>query len=428
VDIDTLLELTREVSTKMERALELKQKAKAEGRELSRREQAEIDRVRREAKEISDRLPKQDGRQFQPAARSASRDEHEPELLRPSDSFAERVRERRGGFSGGGLRDDGYDDGSLGRVLGALVTGDRSQLRNDAEHRAMAESAGSGQYLISPELGSMVIDAARAQAAAFRAGALTLEMNEPIVYLPRLDGPVAAEWHVENDTLTGGDQTWSRVTLSAKTVVAGPLKVSRELWSDVDGNEVGRVLAADLSKQIALAIDKAVFEGLGTSGEPLGIVQTPNVGTLAMPGTDGSTPASYDEIVKAVYAVQAANGPMSTAAVMRPEVAEAYALLTDTLGQPLRRPQAIEQLPFLSTTQLMDDRTVGASDNASNAYIGDFSQVVVGFRPSVQVQTQLLQERYADTLSVALLAWVRCDVGVRRPEFLQTLTGVLPPA
>ena len=56
----------------------------------------------------------------------------------------------------------------------------------------MVEGAGSGQYLIGPELSSMVIDAARAQSVAFKAGAMTLEMREPIVYIPRLDTPVAA--------------------------------------------------------------------------------------------------------------------------------------------------------------------------------------------------------------------------------------------
>ncbi len=43
-----------------------------EGRRISRREEAELDRVRREAKELSDRLPKFDPRSVQPGARSGA--------------------------------------------------------------------------------------------------------------------------------------------------------------------------------------------------------------------------------------------------------------------------------------------------------------------------------------------------------------------
>src|SRR5439155_4485796 len=134
----------------------------------------------------------------------------------------------------------------------------------------------------------------------------------------------------------------------------------------------------------------AVFEGSGIDPEPLGIRTTANVNTLAMPGAGGATPSSYDELVKAVYAVQVANGPMATAAVMHPRDAETYALLKDTLEQPLRRPEAIRDLPFLSTSQLNLARSVGESNDASTIYVGDFTQVVVGFRPTVNVRLQVL--------------------------------------
>jgi HK97 family phage major capsid protein len=186
------------------------------------------------------------------------------------------------------------------------------------------------------------------------------------------------------------------------------------------------VIAGDLAKQLGLALDLAVFEGSGVDPEPLGIRLTPNVNALAMPGADGATPSSFDEIVKAVYAVQTANGPMATAAVMHPRDAQTFALLKDGMEQPLRRPEAIRDLPFLTTSQLNVARTVGESNDTSSIYVGDFAQVVVGFRPTVNVRMQVLEERYADTLSVGILAWLRCDVAVRRPEFLSVIGGVRP--
>jgi HK97 family phage major capsid protein len=265
-----MLSLASELSAKFERLAAIRAKAKEENRDLSRREAAEVQRIKKETEQLRERLPEPDPRAMQWNGRSGrERDKREPDLLKPEESFAAGMRERRGGFAGAGLGEAGLDDGSLGRVLGALVTGDRSHL-NDVELRAMAEGAGSGQYLIAPELSSMVIDAARAQSVAFKAGALTLEMEEPIVYIPRLDTPVVAEWHAENEPLSGSDQTWSRVTLKAKTVVAGPLKLSRELYEDTQGTEAGAVIAGDLAKQLGLALDLAVFEGSGIDPEPPG--------------------------------------------------------------------------------------------------------------------------------------------------------------
>jgi hypothetical protein len=70
VNVDDMLEATSQMTAKVERALEIKQKAKDEGRKLSRREQ--LDGVRREALELSDRLPKFDPRSVQPGARSGA--------------------------------------------------------------------------------------------------------------------------------------------------------------------------------------------------------------------------------------------------------------------------------------------------------------------------------------------------------------------
>src|SRR5436305_7102533 len=119
MDPDTMLQLASELSSKFERLAAIRAKAKEEKRDLSRRESAEVERIRKEAEQLRERLPELDPRALQWNGRAAARegDGREPDLLRPEESFAERVRERRGGFAAAELGESGLDGRSLGRVL-----------------------------------------------------------------------------------------------------------------------------------------------------------------------------------------------------------------------------------------------------------------------------------------------------------------------
>jgi HK97 family phage major capsid protein len=128
--------------------------------------------------------------------------------------------------------------------------------------------------------------------------------------------------------------------------------------------------------------------------------------------------------VNAHYSNVKQNAPGSTAIVTHPRDAEILALLKDSTGQPLRLPSAIAELPILTSTQIKTDRTQGSSSDASNAYVGDFSQVIVGVRPSLQIRFRELVERFSDNLQIAFLAWGRYDVAIAHPEFLTKVIGL----
>jgi HK97 family phage major capsid protein len=417
--------LAGEIGKKTARMAELI--AKDEAGKCSRREAAEFDRLAGEIKELRKQLPPDDGRQFQPGVRS-SREEHEAELLAPGDSLREWVAAGGGGFDSIGTGQDAFSSASFGKVVRAAISGDRSKL-NDAESRAMAEGVNSaGGYMLGPELSSDIVDLARASSVVFQAGARTLPMSTSTAWIPRLAAGAEANRKAENDPVVNSDQTWERVTLTAKTVVA-QLILSTELAEDVEGTEADAVIRGDVSKALALALDLAALEADGTDpASPLGIVATSGVNTIAMSGADGSAPASFDEIVRADFAVRQANGNPATAAVMHPRDGESYALLKDSTQQPLRRPTAIESLPFLTTSQISVTRTTGTSTDTSHAYVGDFATVIVGVRPSLNVRLVTLNERYSDRLQIGILAWLRADVALRRPEHMTVITGVTPHA
>jgi HK97 family phage major capsid protein len=56
-------------------------------------------------------------------------------------------------------------------------------------------------------------------------------------------------------------------------------------------------------------------------------------------------------------------------------------------------------------------------------FVGKWDELVVGMRTNFGVK--VLQERYADTGTIGLLAWLRADVLVLRPKSFYVLSGVL---
>jgi HK97 family phage major capsid protein len=386
-----------------------------EKRALSRRERAEYETTEREAtrlfETINDVGGAPDGRLLQGGMR---RDEETTHLLAPDQSLRSWTREHGRGHDADA---DDFDQFSFGKIVRAAVSGDRREL-NEHEHRAMAEGVdAAGGFLVGEELSSQIIDLARAAAVCFQAGALTLPMLTDTLNVPRLASGSSANWKAENDPVVDGDSVWERVQLKAKTVVVEQV-MSRELFEDLTP-EADLIIRGDIAKAIGLKLDLAILEGSGSGAEPRGIAETSGVNEVHVDGPGHG----WDDLVKGDYAVRRNNGNPATAAIMHPREGEVYALFKDADGQPMRRPPAIEQLPFLTSTQIRTDRAPGT---AANVYVGDFSTVLVGVRPSLQIRFQLLSERFSSNLQVGFLAWLRADVALARPEHMTKLTGVTP--
>ncbi len=418
--------LLQERAAHIESMNKLVDAAEADGRrDLTAAELSEFDQREAAVRALDERIKRNPDSRDNPVIASLyGRQAPVEGLLRAEDSVAETIGcgpELR--FDPLGTRD--FDGFSFGRLVRAAVTGDRSGL-SDAEVRALGEgSDATGGVVVPTQLSSNIIDRARAQSVAIQAGCLTAPMTEGNkLVLAKLEGGNTAVWHVENaPDLEETDQTWERIELTARSVIAGPQLLSRELYEDLSP-EAEATIERELASAVALAFDLAVLEGTGT-GQPLGIANTPGVNAVVM-AANGAKPTSWAEVVKAWFAVKKNNGDDPTAAIFHPRDAENYALLTDTTGQPLRKPPTIENLPILTTTQIATDRDQGTlTGAASNGYVGDFSQVVIGVRPEFSIRLITLKERYATpAFQVGLLAYLRADVAVVRPEHLTKIVGL----
>lgn len=68
--------------------------------------------------------------------------------------------------------------------------------------------------------------------------------------------------------------------------------------------------------------------------------------------------------------------------------------------------------------------TTGTSSDTSEVYVGRWSDLLIGVRPTIGVRVRQLNERFADNMQVGLLAWLRADVQLARPAAFSILTGV----
>jgi HK97 family phage major capsid protein len=69
--------------------------------------------------------------------------------------------------------------------------------------------------------------------------------------------------------------------------------------------------------------------------------------------------------------------------------------------------------------------TTGTSNDTSDVFTGDFSQLYVGVRTALTIT--VLRERYmVDEGSFGLVGWYRGDVAVARPKAVDSVHGIRP--
>lgn len=304
----------------------------------------------------------------------------------------------------------GGDDLGVGQYLRALTAG----ARTDAEHRALAEGVdAAGGHTVPTVVSSELIDLARASMVLDRAGARTVPLDSDKTVIARVASDPTPAFRAENDPVAESDPTFSRVLLEPKSI-AVMVKASVELMQDSLNLEAE--LPNILARALAVEIDKAGLVGSGSGNEPTGIV---NYAGLTANGFGGGALSGYGPLMQARGALHGANERLG-AFVLASRDENDLAALSASDGQPLMMPRAIEQIPMLHTTSLPTDG--GAGSDESSIIAGDFSQLLVGVRSEIRVET--LRERFMDSLQFGLIAHARVDFAAARESAFTVLDGV----
>lgn len=180
-----------------------------------------------------------------------------------------------------------------------------------------------------------------------------------------------------------------------------------------------------MATQLDLA---ALFGGVTAGGDAFNLPTPPNprgiLGTLLAQaptsvlgsGANGTaqTPASYwREVQTAVFTPQQFN-EMPNAVLWNAKLAQQYVDAYDTTNQPLQMPANIAELQRFVTNQIPSFTQGTMAARATDLFVGDFTQLLIGQRLDVTIQT--LTERYAENGQVGIVAHWRGDVGLARPR------------
>lgn len=298
----------------------------------------------------------------------------------------------------------------LGGFLRALVNGPRSQ----EEREAMNESAiGSGGALVPPVIAAGVLDELRAKSVAFRAGCRTIPMSSQSQTYTRLTKTPVGAWRAESGAIVEDASTFDQVTLKAKSW-ALRCRITRELLEDAQN--VDSIIRSAFAASGALALDQAILFGDGTANQPRGISKTEGVQSI----TPGGKFTNWDPILDGALALENVNAGAISAMIMAPRTNRTIRGFKDSNGNPLVAPADLASIPRLTTTSVPVNEA--PDGKGSSIILGDFSQVFVGMRTSLQIS--VLNELYAENGEIGFIAWMRADVLVVRPQTLLRIGGI----
>lgn len=286
--------------------------------------------------------------------------------------------------------------------------------------KALASGTGTtGGYAVPNLLQSAILEALVPISSLMRAGAgiVPIEAGQTTTFAAVNSIPTAA-WRSEAGAVPMSDPSFRAVVATPRSL-AFMFLVSRELLAD--GKGVDGALRNAIAQSFAKELDRAGLRGSGASPEPRGILNTGGI-ALVSNGANGAMLAGYANIIAATQAILQADAPMPTAAIMSPRSLMRLGGLVDTLGQPIRIPQAIQAMQFIGTSQVPNTLTVGSSTDASEIYVGAFGNMAFAMRENVSIMTA--DQMYAASGQVAFIGHVRVDVIVKYPAAFSVVTGV----
>lgn len=293
----------------------------------------------------------------------------------------------------------------------------------------------SGGALVPPPEYGEVISLLRNREALVNAGARTVPLPPQgrIVY-PRVTSPTTAYWIGESQSITESDVGTGQAELSAKKLAVRTILPNELIRFASPAAEA--VVRDDMAISLALGLDLAGLEGVGTSNTPKGIINYAGISTVTSTTTGGTGDTLVGQDLYRMVAAVEQNNATFEAFVMAPKTMWALAQLRldqgggagtgafmfdmmRALGQGVA--PMVAGYPVIKSNQVSKTRTKGGS--ATNTYIlgGMFSDVLIGmfgaieFAAASQGDTMFAQDQ---TVVRAILS---CDVTVRREAGLVLL-------
>lgn len=275
-----------------------------------------------------------------------------------------------------------------------------------------AGTATAGGYLVDDTLATGdFIELLRNRTVVNQLGARTLSGLTGNVTVPLQSGASTAYWIAEAASVTNSDITLGQKRLNPHGLAARG-SWSKELVAQASMS-VEMLVRDDIAKQLAIAKDLACLSGSGSSGQPIGILNTSGIGAAV---TFGGA-ATWAKIVQFETEVAAANADGGTLA---------WAISPSTRGKW----KSIVKVSSTDSRFLMDEnglvngyRAVVSQQAATSTGLnhkcifGDWSQLVVADWAGLDVTVDPYSDAATGQVRVIFIQWT--DTMVRQATAFQ---------
>ncbi len=226
-------------------------------------------------------------------------------------------------------------------------------------------------------------------------------------------GGASAAWYGEESAASKSKPTYTRVTMSPKRlqVIQG---VTYDLLHQTSA-AVDQLIMQDLTEAHASALDAAIFNGSGTSGQPTGILAASGVNSVAIGASGGAV--TYEKLVQMETEVAMDNALLANPAyVSNAKVQGALKTIPQIAGYPvyLLNDGKVNGYPFAMTNAIPSNLTKNGTSNLSAAIFGAFNEILVGGWGGLQFILDPYTAKDKGVVEISACAYH--DVLVRRPE------------
>ena len=296
-----------------------------------------------------------------------------------------------------------------------------------ALERRAGETVASG--VADPVTTRPIIDRLFPASVAARMGAESVQIDSGATEWPLCSSSVTAGWAATETGAVASPTAYgtTEIKLSPDHNLGVQMKITRKALKQ-SGDALEAAIRRDMQGAIGAELDKAVFLGAGSNGQPLGVIA--GASTYGITETDLSAAASWAAFRAAVVRFMTANaatGPGDVRLLIRPEVWSGLdgALIEGTAVSEWDR--LVKNIPAANVA--MSSNALAAPSGypaeskallATNA--GGVAPIYVGLWGAVDV----IRDPYADAASggLRLTALATVDVAVLRALQLDILTGV----
>jgi HK97 family phage major capsid protein len=297
-----------------------------------------------------------------------------------------------------------------------------------AESRALGEGttsgAGAGAAVVPDVWSAEFVDLLRANLVL--SDATILPMSSVRYHLPVFASDVAPAYVAENASMSlDGNPGFAPLIFDASGAYQDVTLLSRQVVEDAASQGgLTELIQGTIAKKYARLIENvALFGNSAVSSLVPGLAGETGVQHFAAE----ATLADYDDFSKAVEKVRNVNSE-PTGIITNPAVAGTFERLkAATYAKYWQAPASVAPLwpPRISTVMPATETAGAAAETGgalSSAFVGDFSKVVLGMR--IELQIDVLRERYADQGQIGILSYMRFCPRVVHPETFVRVTDI----